>query len=151
MYRYTFSLPLRYLEVSGQLHAPVALPLEKSPSTHWIGGRMDLRAVLDNMEKWQYFTLPGLELRLLGLPTRTQSYTDCTTVSLPVYRLHWSKILSFRMWSWVDHPTYRRKKSPPSSGLRNESGSKERSWCFLLIGLFLDPEDWNDMFLRNVS
>jgi hypothetical protein len=35
------------MEVSGQLHAPVALPpRERAPGTHWIGGWVGLRAVL---------------------------------------------------------------------------------------------------------
>jgi hypothetical protein len=36
-----------------------------APGTHWIGGWVDLRAVLDVFEKRQFLTLPGLELRLL--------------------------------------------------------------------------------------
>jgi hypothetical protein len=36
------------MEVSGQLHAPVALPpRERAPGTHWIGGWVGPRAVLD--------------------------------------------------------------------------------------------------------
>jgi hypothetical protein len=36
------------MEVSGQLHVPAALPpRERAPSTHWIGGWMGLRAVLN--------------------------------------------------------------------------------------------------------
>jgi hypothetical protein len=38
-------------EVSGQLHAPAALPPGKSPGTHFIGGWVDPRAGLDDMEK----------------------------------------------------------------------------------------------------
>jgi hypothetical protein len=31
------------MEVSGQLHAPVALPpRERAPGTHWIGGSVDI-------------------------------------------------------------------------------------------------------------
>jgi hypothetical protein len=37
--------------VSGQLHAPVALPRERAPGTHCIGGWVDPRAGLDDMEK----------------------------------------------------------------------------------------------------
>jgi hypothetical protein len=40
------------MEVSGQLHAPVALtPGEKAPGTHWIGGWVSPRAVLDAVVK----------------------------------------------------------------------------------------------------
>jgi hypothetical protein len=40
------------MEVSGQLHGPAALPLEKEPPrTHWIGGWVGLRAGLDTVVK----------------------------------------------------------------------------------------------------
>jgi hypothetical protein len=52
---------------------------ESAPSTHWIGGWVDPRACLDDVEKRKFFTLPGLELRLLGRPARSQSQ----------YRLHY--------------------------------------------------------------
>jgi hypothetical protein len=40
------------MEVSSQLHAPAALPPGKElPGTHWIGGRVGLRAVLDAVVK----------------------------------------------------------------------------------------------------
>jgi hypothetical protein len=48
--------------VSGQLHAPAALPWERAPGTHFIGGWVDPRAGLDDMEKWKFLTLAGLEL-----------------------------------------------------------------------------------------
>jgi hypothetical protein len=39
------------MEVSGQLHAPVALSQVKSPWYHWIGSWVDPRAVLDAVVK----------------------------------------------------------------------------------------------------
>jgi hypothetical protein len=40
------------MEVSGQLYAPAALPhRERTPSTHWIGGWVGPRAVLDAVMK----------------------------------------------------------------------------------------------------
>jgi hypothetical protein len=39
------------MEVNGQLHASVALPQERAPGTHLIGGWVDPRAGLDDMEK----------------------------------------------------------------------------------------------------
>jgi hypothetical protein len=40
------------MEVSGQLHAPAALPpKERAPGTHWIGGWVGPRAVLDAVVK----------------------------------------------------------------------------------------------------
>jgi hypothetical protein len=41
---------------------------ERSPGTHWIGGWVNLRAGLDDVEKRKFLTLPGLELRPLGRP-----------------------------------------------------------------------------------
>jgi hypothetical protein len=51
--------------VSGQLNAPAALRLG-------IGGWVDPRAGLDDMEKREFLTLPGLELLPLGRPDRSQ-------------------------------------------------------------------------------
>jgi hypothetical protein len=62
MYRSTFSWPRHELEVSGQLHAPAALPRERAPGTHFIGSWVDPRAGLEDMEKWKLLTLQGLEL-----------------------------------------------------------------------------------------
>jgi len=40
------------MEVGGQLHAPAALPpRERPPDTHWIGGWVGSRAVLDEVVK----------------------------------------------------------------------------------------------------
>jgi hypothetical protein len=55
--------------VSGQLHAPDVL----APGTHWIGGWVGSRADLGDMKKKKFLTLPGLELRPLGRPARSQS------------------------------------------------------------------------------
>jgi len=40
------------MEVSGKLHAPAALPSERAPGYHWIGGWVGPRAVLD-VEMWR--------------------------------------------------------------------------------------------------
>jgi hypothetical protein len=45
-------------------------PGERAPGTHWIGGWVDPRAGLDKKRK--FLTLPGLELRPLGRPARSQ-------------------------------------------------------------------------------
>jgi hypothetical protein len=37
-------------------------PGERVPGTHWIGGWVDLRAGLDDLENRKFLTLPGLEL-----------------------------------------------------------------------------------------
>jgi hypothetical protein len=48
-------------------------PGERDPGTHWIWGWVDPRAGMDDLEKWKFFTLPGLKLRTLGRPARSQS------------------------------------------------------------------------------
>jgi hypothetical protein len=48
-------------------------PGEITFGTYWIGGWVDSKAGLDDMEKRKFLTLPGLELRPLGRPARSQS------------------------------------------------------------------------------
>jgi hypothetical protein len=52
---------------------PASRPGRFTPGTHLIGGWVSLRAGLDAVEKRKFFTLPGLELRPLGRPARSQS------------------------------------------------------------------------------
>jgi hypothetical protein len=47
-------------------------PEERAPGTHWIGGWVGPRAGLDDVEKRKFLSLPGLELRPLCLPARSQ-------------------------------------------------------------------------------
>jgi site-specific recombinase XerC len=47
--------------VSGQLHILAAVPLGQK-GTQWIGGWVELRAGLDDVEKIKFLTLLGLEL-----------------------------------------------------------------------------------------
>jgi hypothetical protein len=62
------------MEVSGQLHAPAALPSEeRAPGIHWIGGWMGSKAGLGDVEKWKFFMLPGLELHPLHRQAHSQS------------------------------------------------------------------------------
>jgi hypothetical protein len=49
-----------------------------SPGTLRIGGWVGPRAGLHDMEKRKFLTLPGLELRLLGLPGSSQSLSRLT-------------------------------------------------------------------------
>jgi hypothetical protein len=46
---------------------------ERAPCTHWVGGWVDPRVGLDDLEKRKFLTLPELELRLLSRPARSQS------------------------------------------------------------------------------
>jgi hypothetical protein len=48
-------------------------PEERTLSIHWIGGWVDPRAGLDDVEKRKFLTLPGLELRTLGRLARSRS------------------------------------------------------------------------------
>jgi hypothetical protein len=62
------------MEVSGQLHAlAVLLPGKCPPVPLWIGGWLDPRVSLDDVEKRKFVTPPGLEFRPLGHQTRSQS------------------------------------------------------------------------------
>jgi hypothetical protein len=44
---------------------------KRAPGTHRIGGWVDPRAGLENVEKLKFFILPGLELRPLYRPVRS--------------------------------------------------------------------------------
>jgi hypothetical protein len=48
-------------------------PRERTPGTHWIGGWVNPRAGLDDVEKRKFLTLPGLELQPLSRPACSQS------------------------------------------------------------------------------
>jgi hypothetical protein len=52
--------------------------VERAPGTHWIGGWINPRAGLDDLEKGKFLSLSGLELWPLGRPASSQS----------LYRLH---------------------------------------------------------------
>jgi hypothetical protein len=58
---------------------------ERDRGTHWIGGWVGPRAGLDAAEKRKFLILPGLELRPLGRPARSQS----------LYRQHYPGSLSY--------------------------------------------------------
>jgi hypothetical protein len=59
------------MEVSGQLHAPAALPPGKKPPVPI--EKVGPRAGLDYLEKRKFLILPGHERRALGRPARSQS------------------------------------------------------------------------------
>jgi hypothetical protein len=48
-------------------------PVEIAPDTHWIGGWVNPRAGLDDLERRKIVPLPGLELRPLSHPAHSQS------------------------------------------------------------------------------
>jgi hypothetical protein len=71
--------------VSGQLPAAAALPPgERALGTHSLGGWVDPRADMDDVEKRKFLTLSGLELRPLGRQARSQL----------LYRLHYPSFVT---------------------------------------------------------
>jgi hypothetical protein len=62
-------------------------PGERALGTHWIRVWVDPRASLDDFEKRTFLPQPGLELRPLGRPVRSQS----------LYRLRYPGSLWLRM------------------------------------------------------
>jgi hypothetical protein len=70
MYGSTFSWPRHWLEVSGQLHAPAALPQGEALRSHWLGGWVGPRAGLD-------LNLDPLIIQLVA-----SRYTNYATVAL---------------------------------------------------------------------
>jgi hypothetical protein len=72
MYRFTFFLTKTVAGGEWLASRPGRLiPGETALGTHWIGGWVDPRADLDDVEKRKFLTLPGFELRSLGLPARS--------------------------------------------------------------------------------
>jgi hypothetical protein len=74
------------MEVKGQLHVPAALPLGT-------GGWVDPRTALDDVVRRKTLPLPGLELRLLSRPTRSES----------LYRLRYHGFPSSRPLQLIIH------------------------------------------------
>jgi hypothetical protein len=71
--------------VSGQVHAPAALPPgERALGTHWIGGWVDPEGGLDYLEKRKFLILPELEL----LPLSRQAHRHA------LYRLRYASSYS---------------------------------------------------------
>jgi hypothetical protein len=83
------------MEVTGQLHGLGCFTREeRAPGNHWVGGWVELRPGLDDVEKRKFLTLPGLELRPLGYRARIQS----------LYRLRYSMQYRYNVtnlyWLW---------------------------------------------------
>jgi hypothetical protein len=62
-------------------------PEKRTLVTHWIGGWVDPRAGLDDVEKIKFLTLPGLELRPLGRPDSQSLYRLRYPGSRPAHSL----------------------------------------------------------------
>jgi hypothetical protein len=61
-------------------------PRGNSPGAHWIGGWVDLKAGLDDLEKRKFLTLPGLELRPLDRPARSD-------YAIPAPHIYWVELI----------------------------------------------------------
>jgi hypothetical protein len=94
-------------------------PGERASGTHWLGGWVDLRAGLDDLEKRQFLTLPGLELRPLGrLTTVASRYIEYAIPALN---------LSCSTWhSWSVPATRGRVSQGPRQGGGNWYKSSKR-------------------------
>jgi hypothetical protein len=79
------------LALGGELSASRSghfTPKERAPGTYWIGGWVDLRAGLDDLEKRKFLTPVGLELRPLPVVQPVASrYTDYA-IPAPFLELH---------------------------------------------------------------
>jgi hypothetical protein len=67
---------------------------KEPPSNHWLGGWVEPRTGLDDVEKRKFLTLPVLELRPLGRPARSQSlyrlrYPGSSVMKVPGSNLGW--------------------------------------------------------------
>jgi hypothetical protein len=81
MCRSTFCWPLHSWRWMVSFTSLPLYPPKKAPVTLWIGGWVDPRACLDDMENFKYLTLPGLKHRTLG--RIASRYTDWATMVLP--------------------------------------------------------------------
>jgi hypothetical protein len=72
------------MKVSDQLHAPATLFPGKNPGTHWIGGWVGPRAVLDAVLK-RKIPSPRQEsnLRTPIVQPVSSRYTDCASKNIP--------------------------------------------------------------------
>jgi hypothetical protein len=59
------------------------IPEEGSPGTHWIGGWVDPRAGLDDLEKRIFLVIPGLNSDSSVVQPVASRYTDYTTPAPP--------------------------------------------------------------------
>jgi hypothetical protein len=155
MYRSTFFLTSALVGGEWSVSRPGRFTHgERAPGTYWIGGWVNPRAGLDDVEKRKFIALPGLELRPLGRPARSQSlywlrypgslhlfiiYTVSERLQIKRVILQWdalkpNKILGHEPM-FNRKMDYLRKKSPtllPGSPLTLVShGDQTHGYCFL--------------------
>jgi hypothetical protein len=101
MYRSTYSWPRHCFEVSGQLHAPSALPpVERDPCTNWVWGWACHRTALDDVESRKILPPLGLELQPFDLPIRihNKSYDIAMHRSITTRSLHETHIEFYHIY-----------------------------------------------------
>jgi hypothetical protein len=81
-------------------------PREKPPGTHWIEDWVDTRVGVNDMEKWKFLTLPGLELQPVGREALPSRYVRIMYKSYPRNR-PWRPI---ELWD-VKDPTLSRQSA----------------------------------------
>jgi hypothetical protein len=85
---------------------------ERALGTHWIGGWVGLKTVLEDVERRKILPLAAIELRLLGRPTRNQTLYKLTgshevwlaqgrAVAQAVRRWLPTAAARFRTWGFV--------------------------------------------------
>jgi hypothetical protein len=103
-------------------------PGERAHRTHWIGGSVGPRAGQDNLEKRKFLSLPGLELRSLGRPARSQSLYRLRYPGSIVLGTRWKWAVSFTPLPlyprWTSHLFGRRLGGPK---IRYERCGKEKN------------------------
>jgi hypothetical protein len=90
-------------------------PEERSPGTHWIGGWLDSRTGLYDVENIKILPLPGLEPRLLSIVQPVASLY--TNYAIPA--LTHSLVL--------DHKSFRSQPFVPTAGLPHNTTGSHRS------------------------
>jgi hypothetical protein len=82
VYRSTYSSPRHWLEVSGQLHTPAALPPRKKIlSTHWLEGRVGPRTNLEDIGRRKFCPYREWNSDPSVVQYVASLYTDCAILA----------------------------------------------------------------------
>jgi hypothetical protein len=79
-------------------------PGGRAPGTHWLGGWVDPRSGLDDVERRKILPLPGLQLQPLGRAARSQS----------LYRLRYPGSSVWTTWRRESSGPYQDSNADPS-------------------------------------
>jgi hypothetical protein len=85
------------MEMGGQLDALG----EVAPVTHWMGPKTDLNGI----EKRQFLTLPGRELRPLGRPARDQSLFRLPVEACNTDQPQWAVSQQNKSYALINSPS----------------------------------------------